>query len=269
MEGSGEGQEEVKEVTKRWGFRRSTIAKREFMEEIGTLDFECTPAPRRSARQDRGRGRGRGKGKEASVAPAASPAPRRRGGRRSAPEPPPAPAEVLNNSSDPGGGDGGCLHVLQQKPGNSANPSSNMAPGATSDIEVVSEAAASDQAEDSDDLTLRELQERARNRKKLEEISASAVVDSEAVHEGAEEKKQLQSEDSNDVQGTGGVWSSCTTQMDSRRPAVSTKGQKAASVRIEEDSKQKEVPNQASHDSSEESDPDALYCICRQKHNNR
>ncbi|KAL6483203.1 hypothetical protein MHYP_G00080750 [Metynnis hypsauchen] len=279
MEENGESQRMLvedsspKEVTKRWGFRRSTIAKREFMEEIGNLDISSVSVPRRGARQARGRGRGRGRGKDAGEMPSISPAPKRgRGGRRS------AQADLTPVSSpkltdgytilELGGGDCADVNTTQQTLNNSAaKAQSSLALEAVSDVEAVSEAAASDQAEDSDDLTLRELQERVRNRQKLEEASALSVPDlnlnTNSVNKDVEEV---------DVQKTclqmekNAVQEDTTPQMASR---TSKKDQKRGDRRDEEEEEeQNEDAVKSSHD-SEENDPNALYCICRQKHNNR
>uniref|UniRef100_A0A3B4D3G2 Death inducer-obliterator 1 n=2 Tax=Pygocentrus nattereri TaxID=42514 RepID=A0A3B4D3G2_PYGNA len=275
MEENGESQRMLvedsspKEVTKRWGFRRSTIAKREFMEEIGNLDISSVSAPRRGARQARGRGRGRGRGKDAGEMPSTSPAPKRgRGGRRSAPAdlaPVSSPTDG-NTILELGGGDCADLNTTHQTLNNSAaKAQSSLALEAVSDVEAVSEAAASDQAEDSDDLTLRELQERARNRQKLEEASTLSVPDlnlnTKSVNKDVEEV---------DVQKTclqmekNAVQEDTTPQKASR---TSKKDQKRG-VRKDEEEEQNEDTHKSSHD-SEENDPNALYCICRQKHNNR
>ncbi|XP_036447686.1 death-inducer obliterator 1 isoform X2 [Colossoma macropomum] len=277
MEENGESQQMLvedsspKEVTKRWGFRRSTIARREFMEEIGNLDISSITAPRRGARQARGRGRGRGRGKDAGEMPSTSPAPKRgRGGKRSAPAnlatvPSPKPTDG-HTILELGAGDCADLNSTQQTLDNSAaKAQSSMVPEAVSDVEAVSEAAASDQAEDSDDLTLRELQERARNRRKLEEASALSVPDlnlnTNTVNKDVEEvqKPCLQNEKNAVQEDTTPRKASRTSKKDQKR-----------GVRKDDDeeAEQNEDADKSSHD-SEENDPNALYCICRQKHNNR
>ncbi|XP_072552895.1 uncharacterized protein [Salminus brasiliensis] len=299
MEDAGEGQQvpvddsSAKEVPKRWGFRRSTIARREFMEEIGTLDITALAAPRRGARQARGRGRGRGKGKEAGETRADSPAPKRgRGGRKSAPAnlssvPSPVPPDA-RVTTDFGGGGSNCagLATTQQKSANSAaNPQSSTELQAASDIEAPSEAPVSDQAEDSDDLTLRELQERARNRRRLEEANALLVTDlnlntntvNKDVEKASEQKQCLQSEQNNDVKVQEGASSSCSNRRASRNSKDASKKdpklvrgvRKNEVEEEEEEAMEAEDAEKSSNDSSEESDPNAIYCICRQKHNNR
>uniref|UniRef100_A0A3B1IKN5 Death-inducer obliterator 1-like n=1 Tax=Astyanax mexicanus TaxID=7994 RepID=A0A3B1IKN5_ASTMX len=267
MEEAGEGHQALadntsnaNEVPKRWGFRRSTIARREFMEEVGNLDSTPVSAPRRGARQARGRGRGRGRGKEAGEARPDSPAPKRgrgRGGRKSAPAnlsfvplaaPPDAPTTTNFGGSSFVG-----LGTTQQKTANSAaNLRSSIQLQAVSDIEASSEAAVSDQTEDSDDLTLRELQERARNRRRFEEAK---------------------SEQNNDLRVQGGASSSCSDQRAGRSLDASNTDQKTVRVvvtnEMEEEAMQSEDSDKPLNDSSEESDPNAIYCICRQAHNNR
>lgn len=222
-----------REATKTWGFRRSTIARREFIEEIGNLDL-VTLAPRRNTRQPRGRGRGRGRGKQPSETTLNAPKRARGGGRavQANLEPEPESDDLITASR---------RRCLPQK--------------TTSAIET------SDQAEDSDELTLRELQERARKRQKSEENSrgsaGTADLNAKTVNKDDEESCGLQSED--DV-------SSLFDRM-ATSSVVKTQSQKSArGVQLEEERNDTDV----SSDSDEEySDPNAIYCICQQKHNNR
>ncbi|XP_053338304.1 death-inducer obliterator 1 [Clarias gariepinus] len=221
-----------KETTKTWGFRRSTIARREFIEEIGNLDL-VTLTPRRNARQGpRGRGRGRGRGKQASET-TLNPTKRARGGRKAVraslkPEP---DLEVLQTTSHP--------------------------PKTASDTE----------ASDSDDLTLRELQERARKRQKSEEGSKGSpgTVDltAETVNDDDDDNRScdlLQSEES-------------VSSLFDRLATSSLENWKSErDVQLEEDEERDGERNDADESSDadgEYSDPNAVYCICRQKHNNR
>lgn len=58
-------------TVKSWGFRRSTIARREFMQAVGSVD-SSPPVQRRRGRPPRGRGRGRGgRGRLPALTPAA------------------------------------------------------------------------------------------------------------------------------------------------------------------------------------------------------
>lgn len=204
-----------KEATKTWGFRRSTIARREFIEEVGNLDL-ITLTPRRNMRQPRGRGRGRGKQPGETMTNATK---RARGGRQRAVQ------------TD------GASHrlCLSQK--------------TTSDIE------ASDQAEDSDELTLRELQERARKRQRLEENSKGIDLNAETVNKDEEESRGLLQSEEN--------VSSLFERMASSSLMLTQTQESPLSVQEEEEQEKQS-------DADEEySDPNAIYCICREKHNNR
>lgn len=208
-----------KEATKTWGFRRSTIARREFIEEIGNLDL-ITLTPRRSMRQPRGRGRGRGK-QPGEIATNATK--RARGGRR-----------AVQTKQEPESDGASHRLCFSQK---------------TSDIE------ASDQAEDSDELTLRELQERARKRQRLEENSKGIDLNAETVNKDEEESHGLLQSEEN--------VSSLFERMASSS-LVLTQTQKSPLSVQEEEEQEKQS------DADEEySDPNAIYCICREKHNNR
>ncbi|KAK3547453.1 hypothetical protein QTP86_021045, partial [Hemibagrus guttatus] len=218
-----------KEATKTWGFRRSTIARREFIEEIGNLDL-ITLTPRRNTRQSRGRGRGRGRGKQPSETTSNAPK-RARGGRR---------AVQTNQGPEPDGSDGLITAsrrlCLPQK--------------TTSDIE------ASDQAEDSDELTLRELQERARKRQRLEENSKGIDLNAETVNKDEVELRGLLQSEEN--------VSSLFERMASSSLVI-TETRKCCSGSVQEEEEQEKQNN------ADEvySDPNAIYCICQQKHNNR
>ncbi|KAF5904924.1 death-inducer obliterator 1 [Clarias magur] len=223
-----------KEKAKTWGFRRSTIARREFIEEIGNLDL-VTLAPRRAARQcPRGRGRGRGRGKQASET-TSNPAKRARGGRRAvkASHEPEPDSEVLQTASHP--------------------------PKTTSDTE----------ASDSDELTLRELQERARKRQISESEGSKGspgTVDltTETINDDDDDDDRscnlLQSEES-------------VSSLFDRLATSSLENWKSdRGNQLEEDEERDEEQNDADESSDaggEYSDPNAVYCICRQKHNNR
>lgn len=135
---------------KTWRFRRSTIARREFLEAVGTM-LNSPPSPHRDTRQSRGRGRGRGRGKhvtEAGVIPAFSK--RGRGGRRRAPHSVLAPSEEkLNEDEACGVTEGPQCVVAELKSGEKS----------------LSGETVSDRAEDSDDLSLQEIRKRAISRR--------------------------------------------------------------------------------------------------------
>ncbi|XP_077073841.1 uncharacterized protein LOC143724572 isoform X2 [Siphateles boraxobius] len=116
---------------KTWGFRRSTIARREFLEAVGSSD-SSPPAPRpRGRARGRGRVRGRGRGKRAAEAGGSAIACKRgRGGR----------GRVLT-------------HTGEEK---------ERLRGVPVELKLdVSAGVLSDRAEDSDDLNLQEIRKRA------------------------------------------------------------------------------------------------------------
>ncbi|XP_026800791.3 death-inducer obliterator 1 [Pangasianodon hypophthalmus] len=232
-----------KEATKTWGFRRSTIARREFIEEIGNLDL-ITLMPRRNTRQPRGRGRGRGRGKQPSETTSDAPK-RARGGRRAVqpnlepdPEPQPGSDDLITASRE--------LDLPQK---------------------TASDTEASDQAEDSDELTLRELQERARKRQKSEENTkggaGTADPSAETVNEDDEASRDHLQSDEN--------VSSLSDRMTTSSEVITESRKSARGVQLEEEEEEEEQneADESSGGDEEYSDPNAIYCICQQKHNNR
>ncbi|XP_056117277.1 death-inducer obliterator 1 [Rhinichthys klamathensis goyatoka] len=130
---------------KTWGFRRSTIARREFLEAVGSSD-NSPPAPRARGRaRGRGRVRGRGRGKRAAEAGGSAIACKRgRGGR----------GRALTHTGDEEEDEQGLRGVLAElKP----------------DEERVSAGVSSDRAEDSDDLNLQEIRKRVVARRMQEQ----------------------------------------------------------------------------------------------------
>lgn len=224
-----------RDSTKTWGFRRSTIARREFIEEIGNLDL-ITLVPRRNMRQPRGRERGRGRGKQSSETTSNAPK-RARGGRRAVQsnlEPDPVPGDLITAPSQP---------CLPQK--------------TTSDM------VASDQAEDSDELTLKQLQERARKRQKSEEDSKgparTADLKVENANKDIKELCDLQFTEEN-VSSLFDRLATCSAVISEPR-GVQLVGEEEQDVQNDAD--------ESSISDEKYSDPNAIYCICQQKHNNR
>ncbi|XP_076875055.1 death-inducer obliterator 1 [Brachyhypopomus gauderio] len=256
----------TKEAPKTWGFRRTTIAKREFLEEIGSLDISSL-TPRRSTRQ--GRGRGRGRGKQACDTPT-TPAPKRGRGARKVVEPAQAPSPEPGATPELGGGESDVK--LQGGEGSGALFQTDVASAA----ETGSEAPVSDQAEDSDDLTLRELQERARARRSVEEVvggaavhtdTANAAEDSEVdahqkeVRTNVRSEEDLVSEEQTAVKGQTAQGAVLGSSRAGRSDIPEKQGA--------QEEKQEHETCQSVVDDDGEEDPNALYCICRQKHNNR
>lgn len=225
----------TRDGTKTWGFRRSTIARREFIEEIGNLDL-ITLVPRRNMRQPRSRGRGRGRGKQSSETTSNAPK-RARGGRRAVQsnlEPDPDPEDLITAPD---------LPCLPEK--------------TTSDMQ------ASDQAEDSDELTLKQLQERARRRHKSEEDSKvpAGTADLKAANAN-EDVQQLC-----DLQFSEENVSSLFDRMATCSAAITEPGCVQLDEEVEQD--EQNDADESSVSDEECSDPNAIYCICQQKHNNR
>ncbi|KAI5095493.1 death-inducer obliterator 1-like isoform X2 [Silurus meridionalis] len=206
------------EATKRWGFRRSTIARREFIEEIGNLDL-VTLTPRRTARQPKGKARGRGRAKQPNET-IPTPPKRTRAGR-------------------------GAIQVRD------VDPESDDIVAAPRQPHEPQKAAFEASDQDSDELTLRELQERARRRRKSEEIQQESA---ELNDEGSRENVQAD-QDVSSLADQSGI----------------TGARKSAPGGRHEGKVDPEGRNDAGESSSidEYSDPEAIYCICQQKHNNR
>lgn len=165
---------------KTWGFRRSTIARREFLEAVGTM-LNSPPSPLPGARQSRGRGRG----KRVTEAGVISAAPKRGcGGRRRAPESMLAPAEEKSNEDEACGvTDGPQCDVAQLESGE----------------KFISEETVSDRAEDSDDLSLQEIRKRAISRRLEDLRQEDNVKDTECAAEGV---KLVEQEDVNMLDDT-------------------------------------------------------------------
>ncbi|XP_056588534.1 death-inducer obliterator 1 isoform X2 [Triplophysa dalaica] len=220
---------------KTWRFRRSTIARREFLEAVGTM-LNSPPSPHRDTRQSRGRGRGRGRGHgrgkhvtEAGVIPASSK--RGRGGRRRAPHSVLAPSEEKLNEDKARGVTEGPQCVEADR--NSGEKS-------------LSGETVSDRAEDSDDLSLQEIRKRAISRR-LEELGhEDNVKDTECAARGIQLWEQ---DDVNMLYGTD------------------FEGQTAAK-RAKIDCAEEDSTNN-SEEAREKIDGVVLCCICQQTMKNR
>lgn len=230
-----------------WGFRRSTIARREFLEAVGTV-ISVPPTSRGGARQSRGRGRGRGRGRTkqdigAGVVSAAHKRSSR--GRKSA-------LSVLVHSNEKSDKDedeeecrtDGQLYVATE-------------------MISISEGRVSDRAEDSDDLTLTEIRKRAMSRQleQLKHEDSDVVKDVEEYYaEGTQvECKEVNMLDVSTNVGT--IFSS---------PA---RGESGSSVTVTAETAKKESAEEESADNCEEDcekiDGNFLCCICQQTHTNR
>lgn len=238
---------------KTWGFRRSTIARREFLEAVGTV-LNSPPAPLCGARQSRGRGRGRGRGKHVNEAGAISAAPKRgRGGRRCASESLLAPAEEKSNENEACGvTDGPQLVVAELKSGEKS----------------VSEETRLDRAEDSDDLSLQEIRKRAISRR-LEELRHEDDVKDEEYAAGdiqLVEQEDVNMLDGTDVSSNKQIALSSSARGGSENYIWEGIGGQTAAKRAKLDSAEEErIDN--SKAASEKTD--VLCCICQQKMKDR
>lgn len=228
---------------KNWGFRRSTIARREFLEAVGTV-LNTPPAPRRGARQSRGRGRGRGRGKHVNEAGVISAAPKRgRGGRRRAAESVFAPAEEKSNEDETCGvTDGPQFVVAELKSG---------------------EETVSDRAEDSDDLSLQEIRNRAISRR-LEELGHKDNVKDTEYATGDIQLVEQENEnmlDGTDVSTNKQCALSSSARGDSENDIWNDIESQTAAKRAKLD-----AAEQMNTDNSEEvsEKTDVLCCICQQ-----
>ncbi|KAA0706726.1 Death-inducer obliterator 1 [Triplophysa tibetana] len=216
---------------KSWRFRRSTIARREFLEAVGTM-LNSPPSPHRDTRQSRGRGRGRGRGKHVSEAGVISAATKRgRGGRRRAPHSVIAPSEEKSNEDEACGVTEGpqCV-VAELKSGEKS----------------LSGGTVSDRAEDSDDLSLQEIRKRAISRRLEELVHEDNVKDTECAARGIQQWEQ---DDLNMIH--------CTD----------FEGQTAAKREKIDCAEEDRTEN--SEEAREKIDGNVLCCICQQTMKNR
>ncbi|XP_051516364.1 death-inducer obliterator 1 isoform X2 [Myxocyprinus asiaticus] len=248
-------EEASKETVKTWGFRRSTIARREFLEAVGSVDSIPPPAPSHSA-QGRGRGRGRGKQTAASK--------RGRGGRGRALAPVLTPADEKFSTED------------------EAMEADNALQGVVAELksgeESLSEGIVSDQVKDSDDLTLREIRKRAVARR-LEELKHGGHdgVNSEDTDVGTRlllEQDHVNVLDTTEDTSGGNMFSSTAGQACGDSVAV-TGARKAVggarrAERVKTDGEFAEEKRETEEEEeSKRMDQDAVCSICQQTHNNR
>ncbi|XP_041953172.1 death-inducer obliterator 1 isoform X1 [Alosa sapidissima] len=271
------------ERTKTWGFRRTTIARREFLEEVGDLMEDSKPVPcRRGARQPRGRGRGRAKqATETTPTPTSK---RGRGSRKSSPNA--FLASVSAETTTEANSEVAGLHASEMCEAGAVKtvPTENhpLSEGTT----------------DSEEISLHEYAERLKRRKLLEDKKTAAKAEAEAKSKanGAKMIEVIQIETSTEEEevairqtgkpsarslvSAGSLHPVCANNEDgmlvkrSQKPArgVHKSASKFPDTEDEEgERKENETEGQGSPEEceSEDTDPDAVYCICRQKHNKR
>ncbi|KAJ8409035.1 hypothetical protein AAFF_G00240560 [Aldrovandia affinis] len=241
-----------KEFKKTWGFRSTTIAKRETPGDVGAQDGRNAPV-RRSARQIRRSGK---------VEEFISTTKRGRGGRRSAPvylesSEPQAPMPTDADSEASFEGSAGA-RATEESAGTNQPPERQMPPSVSA-----GDGASSN---DSDELTLKELQELLKKRRNRDLIRLDQETDS--LNKEDEENSLGELAEAEPVEGPAcGSPAGGTSQyfISAHVSQKSTVGGKPI-LYSEEDEEEEELPGKSDNEGH---DSNALYCICQQKHNNR
>ncbi|XP_041080158.1 death-inducer obliterator 1-like isoform X2 [Polyodon spathula] len=228
-----------KEFKKTWGFRRTTIAKRELPGEVDLNDPLNAPL-RRSGRQSK-----RTDKMEEFLSTS------KRRGRRSAPANlesfDPTDTETASEASFDGNSETktpsqASIESLDLK----STPDDD---GGKNEPDTASASEDNSEASDSDELTLKELQNQLRKKR----VAGAPGAEGEGVEEVESPEKPVGETGS---PGRGGAKESAVNDAESK---PGQKGSKDAG---------REGPSTIKSD-AEGYDPNALYCICRQKHNNR
>lgn len=277
MEDSSKGR------TKTWGFRRTTLARREFLEEVGELLQESKPAaaappPRRGGRQPRGRGRAR-QAAETNQAP--TPASKRgRGSRKNAHK------ASLGSANADTTTEADCEAARLQAPETSESEAVKMTPA--------EKQSQSEGTTDSEEISLQEYAERLKRRKQLEDKKSSGKAEPETESKSNGAKREIieietSTEDEDVVvrqtgkPQTARAGSSQPSRANVKDDMLAKRSQRPARVvrksasrfpdTEEEEEESKEDEAEAEEPpvgcESEDTDPDAVYCLCRQKHNKR
>ncbi|XP_038659689.1 death-inducer obliterator 1-like isoform X2 [Scyliorhinus canicula] len=250
-----------KEFKKTWGFRQTTIAKRENAMDAENSDTalsensdQLTPLLRRSRRQTQRSVRVQ------EFISAAQKRYRRMTGLDDGGE------CGFNATSEAGTGSDGSVDV-DEKGAESLDMATG--PGSVHIFEARNEVVNSDEDSstnsDSDELTLKELQNQLRKRRGQEQPDSPQSV--HTVQETCTEENQSRKESKSLV----------TVKMKKKIVIPVKKGTKSGTALKEKESiSQSEVKSETDDDESsvnqsdnEYNDPDKLYCICRQPHNNR
>ena len=274
MEQSQEGSS--KEPTKTWRFRRTTIARREFLDEVGDLLQVSKPAPsRRGGRQPRGRTR---------QVTETSPTPTSERGRKSSPD-----ASFTSASTET------TTETNSEAAG--LQTSAMSLEGCEKKVSFENRPL-SEGTEDSDEITLKEYAERLKRRKQLEEKNNTSRAEPETTSRANEVKSQVKENDTSTedeevpLRQTGkplvekslvSGGSSHPIHINSKDSMLAKRSQEMArslqktaskfqdTADEEGESKEDEAEGEESPEGceSEDTDPDAVYCLCRQKHNKR
>ncbi|XP_039632509.1 death-inducer obliterator 1-like isoform X2 [Polypterus senegalus] len=235
-----------KEFKKTWGFRRTTIAKREMPGEA-----ECQDAPlRRSGRQSK---------RTDKMEEFLSSSKRRIIGRRSAPanlegsDPHSQPATDVETASEASFDGSSELKTSSQTNvenssavvnSNNSVVSGKLENSAAATRDTTSDDDDDDDDDDSDELTLKELQNQLRKKR----------AEGGVVQADSSEKSQVEIE-------IGKVPESPKESLQSKEVKLKPTAKASKDTGL--------LGPLSSKAESEGYDPNALYCICRQKHNNR
>eukprot|EP00062_Callorhinchus_milii_P024752 gi/632984995/ref/XP_007909433.1/ PREDICTED: death-inducer obliterator 1 isoform X2 [Callorhinchus milii] len=254
-----------KEFKKTWGFRQTTIAKRESAldaEASDTLlnensDQQAQLTLRRSRRQTQRTARVQ------EFISAAQKRYRRTSGFDEG-------GEFLSIASEVEAGSDGSIDAVEEK-----GPDSIIDLGSDSLVEEINEESISDKGSstnsDSDELTLKELQNQLRKRRVQERCDSPQTT--QLVQE-------ISSEENQSKKGTklAGIVKpkkllSTSVKKGSKSSAVPKDSEqlvkKELKLRTSIKSETEEDESSVSQSDNDYNDPDKLYCICRQPHNNR
>ncbi|XP_058860325.1 death-inducer obliterator 1-like isoform X2 [Acipenser ruthenus] len=234
-----------KEFKKTWGFRRTTIAKRELPGEVDFNDPLNAPL-RRSGRQSK-----RTDKMEEFLSTS------KRRGRRSAPANlesfDPTDTETASEASFDGNSEAktpsqASVESLDLK----ATPDDD---GGKNEPDAAAASQDSSEASDSDELTLKELQNQLRKKR----VAGAPGAEEEGLEEVESAEKPVDETGSKGLSGSPGRGGAKESAINDAETKPGQKGSKDAG---------REGPSTIKSD-AEGYDPNALYCICRQKHNNR
>ncbi|KAI1890855.1 hypothetical protein AGOR_G00157900 [Albula goreensis] len=253
------------EFKKTWGFRRTTIAKREMPGDTDSQDGRNAPV-RRSGRQAK---------RTDKLEEFLSTAKRGRGGRRSAPahleasDPPsqtPTDAETASEASFDGNAEAKATDSKKspERPRGHRNRTTAKAKEGS-----VSDNGSSDN-EDEDNEETPNMKEEQTNQETdktgdpevLEE--AKNKEEEEEKSKGGEEKPSAESRQASGSPARAPSKESTPTKKKPARPKAGGKRR-----RDKKDDDDDEDDDSSDNSDSEGYDPNALYCICRQKHNKR
>ncbi|TRY66539.1 hypothetical protein DNTS_015918 [Danionella cerebrum] len=278
VDGAGRSTQPSSEFKKTWGFRRTTIAKREFPGEMAAEAPESKGAPvRRSGRQAKRTDkleeflvtvkRGRGAGRKSCPS-------RLEGG--DPPSQTPTDAETASEASYDGNAES---KMEEQKEASREKKKCGRPKGATTrkrrDSSVSDDASSNSEEEVVDEKSQEQIETVAEGSKGVEpkeEQAMDVVMKEEVVEESTKNKE-------NKTMTRRSTRSSCKdTKIEDSKPKGAklrtTKKKEEDDDDYEVDDDDEESPSSSSSSSSESDsddgyDPNALYCICRQKHNKR